>query len=242
MATRAVPTRHGTAFFHDPHPNIWDRNLLVVDAVTEPFAALAQDAEKAQRDLPHRMIVLDGDAARYEAEARAAGWTVERRIAMVASRPPDQPEALHPVREVAGATLADARRRGVASEAWARRDPGAVEAVLDVDARLREVVTERGFASFAASEVAAVAYLYSDDAGDLGQVEDVLTVPSHRGHGHARSVVLTALRASQASGHELTFLWADDDDWPKALYAKLGFDVVGRRWRFRRLARERSSR
>jgi hypothetical protein len=34
----------------------------------------------------------------------------------------------------------------------------------------------------------------------------------------------------------MTFLWADEDDWPKALYVKLGFEVVGRRWRFRRLA------
>jgi GNAT superfamily N-acetyltransferase len=236
MATRAVPTPHGTAFFLDPHPNIWDRNLIVVDTLDAPFAALTEGAEEAQRELPHRMFVLDGDARRYEADARAAGWTVERRVAMVALHPPDDAAARHPVREVGGAALAEARRRGVATETWARRDPESIEAVLAVDARLREVVSERGFASFAAGEVASVAYLYSDDAGEIGQVEDVLTVPAHRGHGHARSVVLTALTASRAAGHQMTFLWADADDWPKALYRKLGFEVVGRRWRFRRLA------
>ena len=99
------------------------------------------------------------------------------------------------------------------------------------------MVTERAFASFAAGEVAAVAYLYSDSEQALGQVEDVLTVPAHRGHGHARSVVLAALGASREAGHELTFLWADEGDWPKALYDKLGFDVVGRRWRLRRSLR-----
>jgi GNAT superfamily N-acetyltransferase len=154
---------------------------------------------------------------------------------MVARRAPDDCRPPQPVREVRGGTLADARRRGFAAEDWARRDPAAVEHVLALDARVRVVITERAFASFAAGEVAAVAYLYSDGGdGGVGQVEDVLTVPVHRGHGHARSVVLAALAASRAAGHELTFLWADEDDWPKALYAKLGFDVVGRRWRFRR--------
>jgi hypothetical protein len=33
-------------------------------------------------------------------------------------------------------------------------------------------------------------------------------------------------------GNDLTFLIADRDDWPKQLYAKLGFDEVGRVWEF----------
>jgi GNAT superfamily N-acetyltransferase len=235
VATRAAATRYGTAFFHDPTPSMWDRNLIYVDDVTQPFAALAGDAEETLRDLPHRMIIIDADAEAHVADARAAGWAVERHVAMVARRPPDDPQPRQPVREVPGETLADARRRGFAAEDWARRDPGAVEHVLALAARVREVVTERAFASFAAGEVAGVAYLYSDGDG-IGQVEDVLTVPGHRGHGHARSVVLAAVAASRDAGHDVTFLWADDDDWPKALYAKLGFDVVGRRWRFRRLA------
>jgi len=234
VATRAVPTRFGTAFFHEPTPTIWDRNLLLVDDVATPFADLAADADTAQHGLPHRMVVLDADAAAQAADARAAGWTVERHIAMVALREPDDPQPRQPVREVPGETLADARRRGLADEEWAARDPGAVEHVLEVDARVREVVRERAFASFEAGEVAAVAFLYSNGGG-IGQVEDVLTVPAHRGRGHARSVVLAAVDASREAGHELTFLWADEDDWPKELYAKLGFDVVGRRWRLRRV-------
>jgi predicted GNAT family acetyltransferase len=234
VATRAVPTRFGTAFFHEPTPTIWDRNLLLVDEVARPFAELAADADEAQRDLPHRMLVLDTGGEAQAGDARAAGWTIERHIAMVALREPDEPRPRQPVREVAGETLADARRRGLGSEEWAARDPGAVENVLEVDARVREVVHERAFASFEAGEVAGVAFLYSDGGG-IGQVEDVITVSAHRGHGHARSVVLAAVAASREAGHQLTFLWADEDDWPKALYAKLGFDVVGRRWRFRRI-------
>jgi ribosomal protein S18 acetylase RimI-like enzyme len=234
VATRTAPTRYGTAFFHDPTPSIWDRNLLLVDDAAQPFAALASDAEDVQRTLPHRMLVVDGDASAQAADARAAGWAVERHIAMVALREPDDPQPRQPVREVPGETLADARREGLGSEDWALRDPVAIERVLELDARLREVIRERAFASFEAGEVAGVAFLYSDGDG-IGQVEDVVTLPDRRGHGHARSVVLAALAASREAGHEVTFLWADEDDWPKALYAKLGFDVVGRRWRFRRV-------
>ena len=234
VATRAIPTSYGTAFFHDPTPSVWDRNLVLVDDPARSFAELAADADDAQAALPHRMIVVDADARAQAADAQAAGWAVERHIAMVALREPDDPEPRQPVREVPGQTLADARRAGLGGEDWARRDPGAIEHVLEVDARVREVVTERAFASFAAGEVAGVAFLYSDGDG-IAQVEDVVTVPAHRGHGHARSVVLAALAASREAGHDVTFLWADEDDWPKALYAKLGFDVIGRRWRFRRI-------
>jgi hypothetical protein len=237
VATRAVATRCGTAFFHEPTPTIWDRNVLVADTATASFAELADDADEAQHQLDHRMIVIDGDAEAQAADARTAGWIVERHLAMVARRPPDEAQPRQPCREVPGPEVADARRRGFAAEEWARRDPLAIEAVLEVDQRLREVVSERAFASFAAGEVAAVAYLYSDGDEAIGQVEDVLTVPAHRGHGHARSVVLCAMAASRDAGHELTFLWADEGDWPKALYGKLGFDVVGRRWRLRRSVR-----
>ena len=41
-----------------------------------------------------------------------------------------------------------------------------------------------------------------------------------------------ALEESRAAGHDLTFLIADRDDWPKQLYAKLGFDEIGRIWEF----------
>ena len=30
----------------------------------------------------------------------------------------------------------------------------------------------------------------------------------------------------------MIFLIADDADWPKELYAKLGFDPIGRFWQF----------
>ena len=33
---------------------------------------------------------------------------------------------------------------------------------------------------------------------------------------------------ARRAGAGLVFLLAEEDDWPKALYAKLGFDQIGR--------------
>jgi hypothetical protein len=45
-------------------------------------------------------------------------------------------------------------------------------------------------------------------------------------------VVSGALSASEAEGHDLTFLLADEADWPKQLYEKLGFDAAGSVYEF----------
>jgi len=60
-----------------------------------------------------------------------------------------------------------------------------------------------------------------------GEVEDVGTLPEHRGRGYATAVVLAAIAAARADGAEFVFLVADLDDWPKELYRKLGFDELG---------------
>ena len=33
----------------------------------------------------------------------------------------------------------------------------------------------------------------------------------------------------------MTFLVADDDDWPKEMYARVGFEGIGRRFEFTRI-------
>jgi len=74
--------------------------------------------------------------------------------------------------------------------------------------------------------------LMSHDA--VGQVEDVSTLPAFRNRGYARAVVSAAVTASRDAGHALTFIIADEDDWPRRLYAKLGFAPVGTTSRFRK--------
>jgi hypothetical protein len=43
-----------------------------------------------------------------------------------------------------------------------------------------------------------------------------------------------AAQEGRDGGADLVFLIADDADWPKQLYAKLGFDPLGRYWQFTR--------
>ena len=41
-----------------------------------------------------------------------------------------------------------------------------------------------------------------------------------------------ALDEARQADHDLIFLIANRDDWPKELYSKLGFNVVGQIWEF----------
>ena len=63
--------------------------------------------------------------------------------------------------------------------------------------------------------------------GAVAQIEDVATHAEHRGKGLARAVVLRCLAEARRAGAELVWLVADDKDWPKELYARLGFDPLG---------------
>jgi GNAT superfamily N-acetyltransferase len=181
------------------------------------------------------MLILDTDASTQAADARAAGWTVERHVAMVPRRAPDRPPAPHEVAELPTAMTAAARRAAMRDEPWG--DPMTIDGVLAANEALSGARREREFASLDNGEPVSMAKLFTDPEGVIGQVEDVVTVPLARNRGHARAVVTAALAASREAGHELTFLWADEDDWPRRLYDRMGWDVVGRRWRLRRVVR-----
>ena len=94
----------------------------------------------------------------------------------------------------------------------------------------RKAVAVRYFAVLVDERPVSYCELFSN--GATGQVESVLTLPEHRGKGYARAIVTRAANESRMMGHDVTFLTADEDDWPKELYAKLGFERVARVWDF----------
>ena len=69
--------------------------------------------------------------------------------------------------------------------------------------------------------------------GGTAQIEDVATLESHRGRGFASAVVLRAAAEARLAGADLIFLVADDEDWPKHLYRRLGFHRLGCVYEFR---------
>lgn len=230
VATR-VPTRHGFAF-RFAERRYWDLNFAYVERPEAPTAELLADADEALTGLGHRMLVVDepADATRLAADLSRDGWTVERHVAMVAGALPAGWEPRHRVREVPPPDAVVPRRESIREDGF---DEATLAAIEVADAAVAHAAAERAFLSHASDgTVAALAKLYTD--GSVGQIEDVHTRAAHRRQGHAETVVLAAVAASRAAGHAVTFLWADEDDSPRELYAKLGFRVAGRRWRMRR--------
>jgi GNAT superfamily N-acetyltransferase len=117
-------------------------------------------------------------------------------------------------------------------EAEESRFPGLVGQLVEMERRAGTVVDDRWFAVADGEALVAMCRLLSADG--VGQVEDVSTLPDHRGRGYARAVILAAIAASRRSGHTLTFISAHEDDWPRGFYGRLGFELVGTVSRFRR--------
>lgn len=228
-AERTVDLPWGRALFNDTFNRVYDLNLLQVDRRAGDVAAetLAREAERLHSAAGHEhRHVAVADAALGASLApgfRELGWQVRRFLFMSQLREPDSPPSA-PVRELEEAEHWEAKRSFMttAPEAY---DDDVVQQLLERD-RLKEAAVDfRRFGVEVDGTVASVCELYSD--GSTAQVEDVSTLEEHRGRGYARSTVLTAAGAARAAGCDLVFLVADEDDWPKELYRKLGFDPVG---------------
>jgi GNAT superfamily N-acetyltransferase len=89
---------------------------------------------------------------------------------------------------------------------------------------LVERIGARFFAAWMDGELAGCCDLY-EHAG-VAQIENVDTLERFRNRGVARAFLGAAIDAARPAA-DLVFLFADDADWPKQLYAKLGFDPVG---------------
>src|SRR5207245_3307762 len=117
--------------------------------------------------------------------------------------------------------LTAARREVTVGEPWGDDE---ISSLLDAAKRLIMLaVPTRFFAAFADGEVAAYCEVRSD--GGVAQVEDVNTLPRFRGRGLGRAVVQRAVDEARAT-NDIVYLEALAEDWPRQLYAKLGFDVI----------------
>lgn len=232
--TRTGPAgRFGTALLYEELPRVWSLNYLLVERDLDQATAEALAAEADEllggAGLRHRKVeVLDETAGeRLAGEFQALGWHVERDLVQPHRRPADRKVDISLVEEVDTETLAP-----VWAEAM-RKDFGSDADVIRQLTEHKQVLAADGARFFAArvdGVLASYCDLYSD--GRTAQIEAVQTLESFRNKGLARAVVSGALAASEAEGHDLTFLLADQADWPKQLYEKLGFDVVGSVYEF----------
>ncbi|MGH3041475.1 MAG: GNAT family N-acetyltransferase [Gaiellaceae bacterium] len=235
-AERIVPFRSGRAYFNDSFPRVWDLNFLRVDGgKTVDPGELAAEAELLHTDAGHahrRVEVPDEQAgARLEAFFRRLGWKIEREVIMVYRGAGERSTDTSIVEKVASEDLVALREEISRAESWAT-DEEALREVLAAGRIWGTIANARSFAVRVDGAAVSAAELYSD--GRVAQVEDVVTLPAQRGHGYASAVVLRAVEEALAAGNDLVFLVAVDEDWPKELYGRLGFETVGRTWNFLR--------
>lgn len=237
MQDRCARTRrefaYGTALFNDQLRRVYDTNFVRFEhGFDELTGALVESAaDELQGSLRHRKVIIPDEqaGARVAAELNDHGWRHYTLVTLayrgerdrVPSRPAEQvdPRAVRGAREQA---LDDGRR-----DAEARRQ------IVAFTELMATVTPARLFAAFTDGEIGSFCALFQDDG--VGQIDEVTTIERFQRRGLGTAVVETALRASLDSGDDLTFLVADEGDWPHEWYGRLGFEPIGRRYELLRV-------
>jgi RimJ/RimL family protein N-acetyltransferase/predicted GNAT family acetyltransferase len=223
-AERVVPTAHGAAILSDSIRHVYDENYLSVETAAAPAADLAAEADEVMANHFHRRVLVEDGAPGLADEFLALGYVLSTHLVLAHRRDLDRRVETSMVREVALDDLLPARAVANLREPWGDEEIAAE--LNEAKRRVARAVPTRFFGAFAGDELAGWCELRSD--GGVAQIEDVEVLLEHRGRGLGRAVVQHALDEALRDG-SLVFLEALADDWPRELYAKLGFIVVGKR-------------
>jgi ribosomal protein S18 acetylase RimI-like enzyme len=232
--SRNLDSPFGVGVLEPSLPRRHDSNYLLVERLPLGAGAeeVAADADRilGEAGVAHRAaFTFDEElAVKLEPGFRELGWNVRHHIWMAQLRAPERDADRSLVREVTEADLRPARSAEIVSQPWG--SPEVARELLDAKLLVAQRADTRFFGVVVDGEIVSWADLYV--AQGVGQVEDVATKEEHRGHGYATAVVLHAADQARASGADLVFLVADDEDWPKELYRRLGFETVGRLTKF----------
>lgn len=221
IVERIEPFEFGHAYLTAALSNVWDVNFVraerraPVDVLIE-----ATDAIMGAARLRHRKVEIEDEPFGTEVAPNFAecGWRVTRFVVMVHDgRMPEVDDSV--ATELPPAHYPDAHREFLREERIFNEET--VDQLLAKNRRVLEAADGRRFSVLSGGRVVSLCDLYSD--GRTAQVEDVATLETHRKRGFARACVDLAVAEAYAGGHDLVFLTADDDDWPKEFYARMGF-------------------
>ena len=223
-AERSIPTGHGVARLDGTLPDVYDANYLSADGVTASAALLAAEAESALDAHHHRRIVVEGGGAGLAGDFADLGYTLSTHLVLAHRREPDRRVGTSAVREASLTELLPARTASTLREPWGNES--IARQLNEAKRRLVAVVPTRFFAATVSGRIAG--YCELREIGGVAQIEDVEVLEELRGRGLGRALVQHALDEARR-GSDVVWLEALADDWPRELYAKLGFDVVARR-------------
>jgi ribosomal protein S18 acetylase RimI-like enzyme len=197
-------------------PHVYELNLVIGPA-TAGGAALA--AAAARLGLP-KVRVEDGASG----VTFPPGWDADRELVMVRRRASDRPPAgAHAVRPLGVEELAPS------DEAFLRTGPhdhpAEVRRQLVAQHERWEAAAPRAARLGIAEAGRVVAWCRVYDDGTLTEIDAVGVLPAERGRGLGRALVEGVVE--RIPPERTVFLVADEDDWPRRLYDRLGFDVVG---------------
>jgi GNAT superfamily N-acetyltransferase len=238
-STRLERFEFGVAYLDGDYRQRYFSNFLLADG---PLTGASAEAliEAGERILgeagcEHRLIIVRDErwAERFAPAFHDLGFSTSREVTMTHRRDPDR-DANLPVEMVPFAVV-----KPVIEEMY-REDPDLSDDVAllftEQHGKYEQVGGARFFAARINGQLAGKCELYQE--GDDAQVEHVGTLEQYRGRGVARSVVLRAVQAAKDAGARHVFIVADEADWPRHLYQRLGFDQIGRTWEFLRAPRE----
>jgi GNAT superfamily N-acetyltransferase len=237
---RVVTTSWGQVFLRPEIGRCYEVNQgwAIGDAGGVDAATIVRDLDRLLGGvgLTHRQVSVEEPAATRLADAlRGMGYGVTHHLYLAHAGPP-------PAASPIAVEQVDIGLLAAGYDHYLRTDPDAAGGEdLEVRGHIVEyhrtygsagTATERCFAVVRGGAALAWAKLWTD--GPIAQVEDVICLAEHRGHGYGRAVVAAATRAALAEAPELLIIAADDDDWPKDLYGRLGYRPIGRKRLFAR--------
>jgi ribosomal protein S18 acetylase RimI-like enzyme len=216
-----------TALLCESLPLVHDRNFLRVEDISASANELGALADRifGAAGMAHRKVVADSAeiGEHLAPQFESMGWKVERLLVMTHSGRVEE-ETLPLVAEVEIEEMLP-----FCEKENRESHPDNAELVRQLTEQNRLVARSidcRYFARRLDGKVVSGCQLYS--RGGTAQIEAVGTLTEYRNRGLASSVVKRAVAEAFHSGHDLVWIMAKEDDWPKALYAKLGFNPTGR--------------
>jgi ribosomal protein S18 acetylase RimI-like enzyme len=229
---RIISSFLATALLCESLPLVWDRNYLRVEDGGASAGELASLADRVLggAGLQHRRIFTDSSeiAERLAPQFENLGWKVEWLLVMTHPGPADE-ETIPLVAEVEIEEMIpfwDEENRRMHPE-----NEELVRQLTEQNRRIAGSIECQYFVRRLEGRIVSGCQLYT--RGGTAQVEAVGTLEEYRNRGLASSVIRRAVAAAVSSGHDLVWLLAEEEDWPKALYAKLGFSPAGRFCAFR---------